>query len=354
MVKVVVKCVCFLSFPDKMNNLTESPTIFQEDASVQERKPRMISFYLALLISPSGLIANIVAVTLFIRHKIKLEAHKVFILSLCIHDAVFCGLVLPVLAYVFYNPTKVLSDNACQLLGMMLLFLQACLSNLVILISINRFVKVVFSSKYQKIYSVSKSIGYVIGSAAGIFILIIPAITGSWGKFGWDQQSRLCSLVADEFVIYRRTLLFIVAGLPILVVFFVYGSILFYVKRQINKVNSVHITTVQNINSGIKANSSTAPSQNGILFRTSSLLKRKDFYLLVMAFAIVTFYITTKIPLYLMSVFDPNWRYMKVTQSLMGLYWMQSIINPVIYVVANKKLRGEFKLPISLSVQPRP
>ena len=258
-----------------MNNSTESPIIFQEDASIQEGKPRMISFYLALFISPSGLIANIIILTLFIKHRIKLEAHKVFILSLCINDAVFCGLVLPVLAYVFHNPTQVLSDNACQLLGLMLFFSQACLSNLVILITINRFVKVVFSSKYQKIYSVSKSIGYVIGSATGSFILLNPAITGSWGKFGWDQQSHICNLVTNEFVIYRRTLIFIVACLPILVVFFVYGAIFFYVKRQINKINSVHIITTQNINSGMKANVSAAPSHNGILFRISSHLKRR-------------------------------------------------------------------------------
>ncbi|CAH1272420.1 GPR50 [Branchiostoma lanceolatum] len=140
-----------------------------------------------------GTVGNAAVILAFCLYKKVRTTANTFILSTSFWDLVTSAVVIPLMITSVVTGEPNCGEACCAFVGFLSLksVVQSMLS--CTLIAFNRYVHVVLSvATYKRLFGPIKAFVWVAGSWMMCTLLMVPAISGLYGSFGWDAYSRVC------------------------------------------------------------------------------------------------------------------------------------------------------------------
>eukprot|EP00094_Tigriopus_californicus_P002825 TCALIF_02724-PA protein Name:"Similar to Tre1 Protein trapped in endoderm-1 (Drosophila melanogaster)" AED:0.18 eAED:0.19 QI:0/0.12/0/0.77/1/1/9/0/1136 len=278
-----------------------------------------------------GIVGN--ATTLFVLMKTRsLRRHPTtpFLVSLAFSDLIFSIFNLPLLAHRFFHRDWTLSYKACVAFPFFMYSNVGVSSLSMMLISLNRFVGIFYPNKMDKIFTQVKSWLSVICLWIFSFTVLSLPLAEVWGQYGYVKATFSCTLLEKNGHTPLIFFSLIFVGIPCTVMIISYSFILYKVRATGRAIRNFS----QSTDAGLDQSSSV-----GHMTRT----REKD---LTKTFAIVcSCYIVSFIPVSILSIFDPMPPcYKNPGWHVMGyvMFWCSAIVNPIVYIFANRHYRKHF------------
>lgn len=278
-----------------------------------------------------GIVGN--STTLFVLLKsrtIRRHATTPFLVSLAFSDLIFSSFNLPLLAHRFFHRDWTLSYNACVAFPFFMYSNVSVSSLSMMLISINRFVGIYFSNIMDKIFTPLKSWLSVLGLWAFSFIIMSLPLAEVWGQYGYVKGTFSCTLLEKNGHTPLVFFSILIIGIPCLVILICYSLILYKVRSTGRAMRFLTQSTDAGLDKDFTVGSMT---------RTRERELTKTFGIICLC------YIISFIPVSILSVFDPmppcwenpGWHVFGYV-----MFWCSAIINPIVYILANRHYRKYF------------
>lgn len=198
------------------------------------------------------------------------------------------------------------------------------------LISINRFVGIYFSNIMDKIFTPLKSWLSVLGLWAFSFIIMSLPLAEVWGQYGYVKGTFSCTLLEKNGHTPLVFFSILIIGIPCLVILICYSLILYKVRSTGRAMRFLTQSTDAGLDKDFTVGSMT---------RTRERELTKTFGIICLC------YIISFIPVSILSVFDPmppcwenpGWHVFGYV-----MFWCSAIINPIVYILANRHYRKYF------------
>ncbi|UYV79948.1 hypothetical protein LAZ67_18001168 [Cordylochernes scorpioides] len=186
-----------------------------------------------------GAVGNMVTIIALLKCPKTRTATTAFIINLSLVDFIFCVLCLPFSASIYLNHSWVHGDALCILFPL-LRYSNVGLSVLsIVAITINRYIFIAHPALYSTVYSRKSHVAAMI---AGIwlfsFSLMIPPLTGKWGKFGFDPDIISCTILEVNGRSPKQFLFLLGFLLPALAIVLCYLRIFWVIYQSRSRLNS--------------------------------------------------------------------------------------------------------------------
>ncbi|XP_044009249.1 G-protein coupled receptor moody-like isoform X2 [Aphidius gifuensis] len=298
---------------------------------------RMFATIVAIIILLTGLFGNLLTIIALSRYPKIRNVAAAFIISLCVADFIFCLLVLPFDSIRFVNASWTNYRYLCMgvpflrygNIGVSLLSVGA--------ITINRFIMITHHSLYAKVYKKHWIALMIAMCYICSYGMQLPTLTGSWGKFDYDEKLGTCSIIKDENGRSSKTFLFITAFIiPCIVIVCCYTKIFWVVHSSESRMRKHASPTIK------------SPHTPG---RDTREIKqrRSEWRITKMVLAIFLSFVACYLPITIVKVSDPDVNYPKFHVIGYLLLYFSSCVNPLIYVIMNKQYRQAYANIISCS-----
>eukprot|EP00095_Tigriopus_kingsejongensis_P001766 maker-scaffold339_size202159-snap-gene-0.9 protein:Tk01766 transcript:maker-scaffold339_size202159-snap-gene-0.9-mRNA-1 annotation:"hypothetical protein SINV_09496" len=289
-----------------------------------------VAAYFAMICSIFGIAGNLITIFVLLRTA-TLRRHSTtpFLISLAISDFIFSAFNLPLLGVRFHHRDWPLGYGACVVFPFFL-YTNICVSSLsMMLIAINRFVGIYYPLRMEVWFSRCKSILAIATIWIISFALMSLPLIEVWGQYGFEKSTFSCTLLAKNGKSPMLAFALLFVAVPFIVMGVCYGAILYKV-----------IVTGRAIRNFSK-NDPVPQRQSG--FAHFSRSREKD---LTKTFGIICLgYFVCFIPTSVLMVFDPMPPcYKNPGWHVFGyiVFWCSAIINPVVYILANRHYRKHF------------
>jgi len=186
--------------------------------------------YLVLVIVV-GVFGNLLVIS-SINYARRLYKHgNVFVVNLAIVDLMLTGVYLP---HVFANVLKTeqaIDDVTCYVFGVFVFFACTCSIYNLALIAVNRYLSIIHSTLYNKMFSKKRIIIFAVLSWVWSFALGLPIITG-WSSSGYDWKMQICSWNDTYDLSYNWFASVTAVFFPLIVTTFCYISLFRAVRKK--------------------------------------------------------------------------------------------------------------------------
>ncbi|XP_054711387.1 G-protein coupled receptor moody-like [Uloborus diversus] len=252
------------------------------------------------------------------------NATTTFVVSLAIADFLFCIVCLPLTATRYIYEEWILGPQMCTLFPFFFYGNVAASLMSMTAITFNRFVLINCYPVYNKIYS-RLNVAFMVATCwIFSYAILLPTLTGYWGRFGYDEASFSCTILKNKDGKSPKKFLFSFAFLLPTVTIVLCYSCIFY------KVRSSALKVLSHDTPGDKRNSRFLPRKRDDIRVTCTMLA-----------SFCTFQICF-LPLLIMNVFEEDIRYPILHILASVLAWMSACSNPFIYVLLNKHYREAY------------
>ncbi|XP_023315239.1 uncharacterized protein LOC106654093 isoform X2 [Trichogramma pretiosum] len=201
---------------------------------LKDYPPWLLTFAAAccVLFMLIGIPGNLLTLFALFRTKKFKNATAVFIMNLSLSDLMFCCVVLPLAASMFWHGVWLHGAFFCQLFPFLRYALVAVSLFTVLSITINRYVMIGHPRLYPKIYTPRNLLCMVLSTWVGGFGALLPTTFGVWGRFGLDPAIGSCSILPDANGRTPKISLFVLAFVaPCLSIVVCYARIFHIVRR---------------------------------------------------------------------------------------------------------------------------
>ncbi|CAB0034268.1 unnamed protein product [Trichogramma brassicae] len=201
---------------------------------LKDYPPWLLTFAAAccVLFMLVGIPGNLLTLFALFRTKKFKNATAVFIMNLSLSDLMFCCVVLPLAASMFWHGVWRHGAFFCQLFPFLRYALVAVSLFTVLSITINRYVMIGHPRLYPKIYTPRNLLCMVLSTWVGGFGALLPTTFGVWGRFGLDPAIGSCSILPDANGRTPKISLFVLAFVaPCLSIVVCYARIFHIVRR---------------------------------------------------------------------------------------------------------------------------
>uniref|UniRef100_A0ABD2XHM2 G-protein coupled receptors family 1 profile domain-containing protein n=1 Tax=Trichogramma kaykai TaxID=54128 RepID=A0ABD2XHM2_9HYME len=201
---------------------------------LKDYPPWLLTFAAAccVLFMLVGIPGNLLTLFALFRTKKFKNATAVFIMNLSLSDLMFCCVVLPLAASMFWHGVWRHGPFFCQLFPFLRYALVAVSLFTVLSITINRYVMIGHPRLYPKIYTPRNLLCMVLSTWVGGFGALLPTTFGVWGRFGLDPAIGSCSILPDANGRTPKISLFVLAFVaPCLSIVVCYARIFHIVRR---------------------------------------------------------------------------------------------------------------------------
>jgi len=148
-------------------------------------------FYLTF-VAILGTFGNIIVIC-SINHAKRLYKHgNVFVVNLAIVDLVLTGFYIPTAIPNIIKTQQAFKGAFCDVTGFLVFLTCTCSIANLALISLNRYLSILYSSLYAKIFSKKRMLYFAIATWLWSFALGIPILTG-WSGIRYDPKMMLCT-----------------------------------------------------------------------------------------------------------------------------------------------------------------
>lgn len=276
-----------------------------------------LEFFLLFLIISVALVGNVLIFVAFYRQPHLHKTSNYYILSLAILDFTMAMLVMPLTLGVLLQGKWLYGQTVCQIQGFLVVLLGFSTVFVMLLISINRFIRLVKPDKYNSFFSSGKTVMSLtlapVFSATGILVL--------GDNFYFHPGKLFCSEQEEQIslkVFWRQVAIyFFWLIVPFMIIGFCY--------QKVRKKIQTHQSQVTHLNPSGRINISEIKATQGL-------------FAVILAFLIC--YLQMPVIDFL-SVFLTLPRQVYVFYTFMAAG--SSAVNPFIYNATNSILKAEFK-----------
>lgn len=333
--------IWFFNTNEFQNDTTENYN--RTEIALFEKYPSELLYFAAacciafVIIGVPGNLITIIALAKSPRLR---NATSAFIINLCVADGLYLSFTLPLAASTFIYKTWIYSNALCVIFPLLRYSNAAVSLFTIIAITVNRYVIIVHSKSYAKIYTkVSISI-IIIFIWLLSFIILTPTALGIWGKFAFNPEVGTCTIVRVDGK-SSKTFIYIMAFfLPSLVFLFCYSRIFYIVRQSEKKLNTRRGLKTDKRNAWNKLNC-MGKNKEGKVEGKRKL--SKDLKLLRVILVIFLAFIICYFPVIFVKLFKKEMSLPALNIiGYIGAY-CTACINPIIYVIMSKEYRRAYK-----------
>ncbi|XP_063992455.1 protein trapped in endoderm-1 [Diachasmimorpha longicaudata] len=273
----------------------------------------------AILFSIVGVFGNLVTVIALLKFtRLRRNATTAFVISLSISDLIFAAVNLPLTASRYLHEAWILGDTLCQIFPVFFYGNVAVSLLSMVAITLNRYVLISKPEIYPRIYT-TRGITLMLIAIWGLsFSLLLPPLTGIWGRLGHDQQTFSCTILKKNGKSPKKMLFMIGFIVPCVVIIVSYLCIYWKVRESRKKLEA---------HAGSK--------------RNTGFQKREDSRVTRLMLIIFLCFLLCFFPLMLVNVIEFKAPVVHVIGSILA--WASSVINPFIYAGTNKLYREAYR-----------
>ncbi|XP_059482548.1 G-protein coupled receptor moody-like [Neocloeon triangulifer] len=292
----------------------------EESVETMPRTLLTVSAVIIILIIILGVLGNLLTILVYsLTPKIR-NATAAFIVSLSFADLFFCIFVLPFSASRFIHGKWKYGDFVCKLysfvefgnVGVSLLFIM--------MISINRYVKIVHCQMYERIYTPLRTAAMIVFCWLVSFLMQLPTLLGVWGTYGYDEKLFKCDIVEDDNGRSSKSALFIIAfTLTFSTIIYCYSRIFVVYFRS---------------KSRIRQNSTFQQSD-----RNKNADNQRDLRFTLIMFTIFISFIACYVPQTIITLVDEKKEKPALYVVGYDILSLSACVNPIIYALMNKQFR---------------
>jgi len=283
----------------------------------------------AVLFAILGICLNLLVIVALMHYR-RTRRHVTtpFIISLSISDLVYSGFILPIMAARFHHQQTPLGDTWCQVYPLIYYGTMGASLLSLTMVTLNRAFMLFLPSKVDMIFTNNKEVkgrNIPINSIIILFLcwlipilMLLPSFTGTEGKMGLQNHTQSCTILTDKEGDNPKKLFYAIGfGIPS-VTLIVSDIAIFF------KMKSMHKT------------------DNRMSLATLDERKMERLFMLMLG-AIFVFFVVTYVPGIIVKAFDPC--FSKPTLHVLAyvINWASVWINPIIYVVSQKKYQEAIK-----------
>jgi len=334
--------VTFTTMRSFFEQPTESPNRIQQQFSINIKCPELnddlfvfgdgasvFAAIFAVLFAILGICLNILVIVALLHYR-RTRQHVTtpFIISLSISDLVYSGFILPIMAARFHHQESPLGLTWCRVYP--LIYYGAMGASLLSLtmVTLNRAFMLFLPSKVDKIFTNYKEIkgrkipinSFIILFLCWLipFLMLLPSLTGVEGSMGLQKWTGSCTILPDRDGSNPKKLFYAI-GFGIPSVTLIVSDIAIYFKMR-----SMHKT------------------DNRMSLATLDERKMERLFMLMLG-SIFVFFILTYVPGIIVKQFDPC--FSKPTLHVLAyvINWASVWVNPIIYVVSQKKYQDAIR-----------
>ncbi|XP_057323439.1 protein trapped in endoderm-1-like [Microplitis mediator] len=310
-----------------MNVTTDLRMIQDHDHGYQQAYPRAVTItaaVCAILFSIIGVLGNLVTVIALLKYtRLRRHATTAFVISLSISDLIFSAVNLPLTASRYLNEAWVLGETLCQIFPLFFYGNVAVSLLSMVAITVNRYVLISKSDIYARLYTNRGITIMLIAIWVISFSLLLPPLTGIWGKLGLDHKTFSCTILHKNGKSPKKMLFVIGFVIPCVVIIVSYLCIYWKV-RQSRKNLEAHMV-------------------NGGMRRNTGFQRREDSRVTKLMLTIFLCFLLCFLPLMLVNVIDDKVKIPIIHVVASILAWASSVINPFIYAGTNKLYREAYR-----------
>ncbi|XP_076800270.1 G-protein coupled receptor 84-like isoform X1 [Clavelina lepadiformis] len=310
-----------------------------------------------------GSIGNLLTIVVFARNAGLQSSFNCFIISLAAIDFLTATFMMPfnVAGYVkmdwplggstsFTTPIQAFVYFCCGYTSIV------CL----VVITVNRFISIRFPDSYQTLFSKTRVLVVIVGSwifaPSFLLPLLVESLTDEKKILGWNKRQFLCTFISlpESWQAYMQILRVLFQFLPIVIMAVLYSAMFWRVKK--NKPLTSQLPWEQNKNStGPEANNLINMNNTELNLNeeemkiaqnmTSNTKRDNERQLLVVSLAICIVFSILFLPSLIINLL-PNRSSLdfRIHMAASNITWLNSCVNPFIYVIANPKFRMEYYL----------
>lgn len=283
-----------------------------------------------LTINFTTLASNLLLCTALYRNPALRSITNIFIFSLALADILMGILCMPLSAGVMIQSRWMYGDFACIIQCFLIYYLSFISLQTITLTSINRYYRVVKTSRYSRIFTVKSTLAmvFLIWVGTGV-ILAVPFLTGVT-RAVFNPAKAACVMYEGEGgtpynIVFKGLLLAVFAVAPTIILIVSYYRVFRAVGGHFTRVNPV-----------LHASGSTLRSHVTEISTTRTL------------FAIVIAFSLCWLPVFVieaLQAFAIEWWKLSRSCQLVWLYFgcLSSAVNPFVYALTSKDIRREYK-----------
>lgn len=311
------------------NSTTESISTGEIDEADDFLRPSWpicrFAFACSIIFAVVGSVGNLTTVIALIKCRRVRNATTVFVINLAVADFIFCSVNLPLTAVRYANRKWTLGDEFCTVFPFIFYGNVAASLLFMTAITLNRFILINHYQWYDKIFGRINISLIIVFCWVGSFILLIPALFGVWGRFGYKEASFSCTILPSENGQSPKKVLFITGFfVPVATIIVAYSCIFYKVRKTGEKLKTCQ--RALNLKS---------------VSRVSSHKKREMQITRTMLVIFCTFLLCF-LPLMIVNVMEKEIRYPEVHIVSSVLAWMSSCTNPFIYCALSRHYRQAY------------
>ena len=267
-----------------------------------------------------GFLGNLITIIAVIKTKALRTGANIFIISLSVFDMMFVTMILPTLLTAYWNNAWVLGKAYCNI--NVIVGTLAIGGNVMSLsgTAVSRYLKIINPKASSLIFGRKLYTAILVCSFLSVpVLLLLPAITGVWGTFGYNPHTIDCTFLNDNSG-YAPFMMACCIIIPIMFISFCYLRILCKVCSNRRKIQA---------------------ARNGNGHQQQSTMREDLRYtgMMVFIFAVL---LLSYAPYFINILMDPYAEDMTMRFVTMALYWPSSCVNPVLYGLMNRNFRHAF------------
>ncbi|XP_015112314.1 protein trapped in endoderm-1 [Diachasma alloeum] len=273
----------------------------------------------AILFSVVGVLGNLVTVIALLKFtRLRRNATTAFVISLSISDLIFAAVNLPLTASRYLHEAWILGDTLCQIFPVFFYGNVAVSLLSMVAITLNRYVLISKPELYPRIYTTRGITLMLIAIWVLSFSLLLPPLTGIWGKLGHDPKTFSCTILKKKGKSPKKMLFIIGFIVPCVVIIVSYLCIYWKVRESRKKLEA---------HAGSR--------------RNTGFQKREDSRVTRLMLTIFLCFLLCFFPLMLVNVIEFKAPVVHVIGSILA--WASSVVNPFIYAGTNKLYREAYR-----------
>ncbi|XP_011307025.1 protein trapped in endoderm-1 [Fopius arisanus] len=296
-------------------------TIMQEGGFERQfsRPLTIIAAVCAILFSVVGVLGNLVTVIALLKFaRLRRNATTAFVISLSISDLIFAAVNLPLTASRYLHEAWILGDTLCQIFPVFFYGNVAVSLLSMVAITLNRYVLISKPDVYPRIYTNRGITLMLIAIWVVSFSLLLPPLTGIWGRLGHDPGTFSCTILKKNGKSPKKMLFIIGFIVPCVVITVSYLCIYWKVRESRKKLEA---------HAGPR--------------RSTGFQKREDSRVTRLMLTIFLCFLLCFFPLMLVNVIEFKAPVVHVIGSILA--WASSVVNPFIYAGTNKLYREAYR-----------
>ena len=280
---------------------------------------RVAALALGIPIIIFSVLGNLMTIIAVIKTKALRTGANIFILSLSVFDLMLSIIIIPTILTVIWNNGWVFSKVYCVANAALLILTGGGTLMSLSGTAVTRYLKIIHPKLFKLFFGRKHNIAITVCTFLSVPIwIVLPPVTGVWGKLGYDSNTMICGWESDNSG-YNTFLMLYGLTIPILFTSFCYLRILCKVCSNRKKIQA---------------------ARNGDGHRQAAM--REDLRYTKMMISIFAVFLLSYMPHMINILIDPYAQNLTSLFFTMVCFWLSSCINPVLYGLLNRNFRKAF------------